>query len=43
MVFDVEFIDDLHHIEPCINGPKTTPFSGHLQVVNVVHVVIRND
>ena len=45
MVFNVEFINDLHHIESYVlevtwEGER---FSGHLQVVDVAHVVVRND
>ena len=45
MVFNVEFIDDLHHIEPYVlevtwEGER---FSSHLQVVDVAHVVVQND
>ena len=45
MAFNVEFIDDLHHIKPYVlevtwEGER---FSGHFQVVNVAHVVMRND
>ena len=45
MVFNVEFIDDLHHIEPYVLEVTWEGewFLGHLQVVDVAHVVVRND
>ena len=45
MVFNVEFIDDLHHIKPYVLEVTWEGewFSGHLQVVNMAHVVIQND
>ena len=45
MAFNVKLIDDLRHIKPYVLEVtwEGEQFSGHLQVVNVTHVVIRND
>ena len=44
-VFNVKFIDYLHHIEPYVfrRSPGRGDSVGHLQIVNVAHVVIGND
>ena len=45
MVFNVEFINDLHHIEPYVLEVAWEGewFLGYLQIVDVAHVVVRND
>ena len=42
MVFNVEFIDDLHHIESYVLEVtwEVEPVLGHLQVVDTAHVVL---
>ena len=45
MVFNMEFIDYLHDIEPYVLEVTWEGewFSGHLQIVDVARVVTRND
>ena len=45
MFYNVEFTNYLHHIEPYVLKVTWEGewFSGHLQIVNMAHVVIQND